>query len=363
MLKVIAHANAQTYYLSHFYTGLWELAHAGKIQLKFVYPWSLRGRVSQLGEPPMNEVLWMVVEDTDSGAVRKVCYDHHDKSYLFADKALELCDVYFKRSYVQADVDKLAPALAQKVVRMGFDFPCRSAHDRSAIQRSMAFYFAHKFDVRQLRQSAKTFYTTAWYLRENFRSPTIEDFEDSPTSEAEPKILYQTRVYSPGENTDTTNVNEWRVSIIRALKKEFGDRFVGGLQVNEFSKTNYPDCLTTRQADRWSFISMVKSNLIAVETRGLHYSTSWKMGEYMAAARCIVSEPPRHELPVPLEDGVHVMKFTTPDECVAACARVLDDPTLAAKLRHNAHQYYLDDVRPAVRVAKRLASLFNRAAV
>lgn len=361
MLKVTAHANAQTYYISYVYSALWELAHQGAIQLRFVYPWSLRGRVPTLGEPPMSEALWLVVEDTATGQKRKVCYDHHDKSYDFAHKGLELCDVYYKRSYHQPDIDKLPPALAKKIVPFGFDFPCRSAHDRNAALRAAASYLSHNFDIKRPRASARRAYSMAYYLRSHFRSPIIENFEAAPDTDVQPTILYQTRVYSPGEMTDTTNVNEWRVSLIRALKKEFGDRFVGGLQVNEFSKTHYPDCLTDHKVDRHAFISLVKQNLITIETRGLHYSTSWKMGEYLAASKCIVAEAPHHQPAVPLEDGKHCLFMSTPEEAVEACARILDNPALAKDLRHNAHAYYQQEVNPAVRLKKRLEAVFDYA--
>ena len=55
------------------------------------------------------------------------------------------------------------------------------------------------------------------------------------------------------------------------------------------------------------------------------------MAEYMAASRCIVSERPLYESATPLVAGQHYLPFSTPEECVAACQRLIDEPDTAAR--------------------------------
>ena len=96
----------------------------------------------------------------------------------------------------------------------------------------------------------------------------------------------------------------------------------------------------------YGHVALTKECLVAVGTAGLHDSTSWKMAEYLAASRCIVSERPFYDSAAPLVEGKHYLAFTTPAECVAACERLLDDPETARALRAASYAYYSAHVRP-----------------
>ena len=70
-------------------------------------------------------------------------------------------------------------------------------------------------------------------------------------------------------------------------------------------------------------VELSKRCFINVNTAGLHDSTSWKIPEYMAGSRCIVSEPLTYETAVPLIEGKHYLPFRTPEVCVRACEQNL----------------------------------------
>jgi hypothetical protein len=137
-----------------------------------------------------------------------------------------------------------------------------------------------------------------------------------------------------------------RANTVRALKKRFGERFIGGLRHSEHARRTYPDCLYPGDPGLDGHVALTKDCLIAVNTAGLHDSTSWKMAEYMAASRCIVSERPFYESLAPLVEGKHYLPFATPDECVAACERLLDAPETARAMRVENFAYYTAHVRP-----------------
>ena len=76
--------STQVYFL---YTGLLELAQAGEIELS----WDARSRVEE----------YAIVTEIERVADRKslrLCFDIHDRSYLFSVEELRASDVYFKRS-------------------------------------------------------------------------------------------------------------------------------------------------------------------------------------------------------------------------------------------------------------------------
>ena len=117
--------------------------------------------------------------------------------------------------------------------------------------------------------------------------------------------------------------------------------------------------LATQNTNRGSYSEVARSSLIGVYSRGLHGSLAFKLSEYLAAGLCIVAEPLRHTLPQPLEARRNYLPFNTPEECVAQCKRLLDDPELAAAMSRNNRDYYSRFVEPTVHLRNILHCAFN----
>lgn len=349
MINVTLYCDGHPHHLAYLYAGAFELAQRGEIKLKLVYPWSI------VGEKPCpgDATLWAEIEDPERRLMKRVVFDLHDKSSRFIEPRLERCDVYFKRSYYRQDIEQLAPHLGSKVQPLGLSFSCRSRSDESAILRAIGYYATHYFNIRRPLQSAKWLYFLAYLIKECQVSPRITDFEGSPDQALLPVVFFQTRVWSDqGTNRDSAEVNEKRVAVIRALKRSLGPQFMGGLVPDEFARKHFPDCLTSLPTNRKKFVKLSQQCLIGVYTRGLHHSVAWKMPEYLAAAKCIVSEPLRNELPVPLESGRNYLEFTSPQECVSACKRLLNDPLLSDSMRKANHAYYMTEIEPSTRLLR-----------
>lgn len=349
MLHVTVCTDANPYYFSSIYAGLFDLAHRNQIKLDFTYPWS-RGK-ENLNQDDV--ALWAFIKDPETNHSRKIVIDIQDQSYYFNLSRLEQCDIYFKRSYYLPDVEKLPQTLKKKVVPYGLHYLCRSAHEREGILRILGHYGSHYFDIHKPVLSARHFYSAMSLFRSVMESPRIQEFEGKPEDLLKPIIFFQTRVWTLRKSDENLHqVNEERVAIIRALRDAFGNQFIGGLAPEKQAVKMYPDCLTSEKTDRRSFIGMSNQSLIRVYTRGLHHSMATKLPEYLAAAKCIVSEPLRNQLPVNLEPEKHYLEFSSPEECVVACRRLLSDPELASQMRHDNHAYYLAEVRPDNRMLK-----------
>lgn len=141
-------------------------------------------------------------------------------------------------------------------------------------------------------------------------------------------------------------LNQGRANVVRCLRREFGDRFVGGLQPTMLARELYPDLVVEKNVARLEYLQLVHSSLIAVTTVGLFGSTGGKLPEMLAASCCIVTEPLEYELPEPLGEPENILTFATPDECVAHVASLLEDDQLAQQMREANFKYYLEHVSP-----------------
>jgi len=357
----------RTEYLAGLYAGLFELCAAGEVVLDFSVQ-----RPSPAYEA-MPTVLRMAV--TASGRRLEICFDTEDWRRIASPEDLRTADVYFKRGYHAPSVAQLEPDLRSKVAPMDLQFACSSRNeswlqnvrDVAAMQiaggrlRANPLKALKRIAAFPVRRALKAFGGHPLHL-----PLYIDEFEASPYAPAEPRIYYRTRVYGPDDAPDNfrlgrmDEVNEIRANTVRALRAHFGERFIGGLRHSDYARRTYPDCLYRGDPGLYGHVALTRHCLVAVNTAGLHDSTSWKMAEYMAASRCIVSERPFYASVAPLVEGKHYLPFSTPEDCVAACQRLLDEPKTARAMRVENFAYYAAYVRPDQVVRNCLRTAFDR---
>jgi len=356
IVKTIVSESHGFYLCSLVYTGLSSLARQGIIRHHYLAPEDAT-RESQHFHACS---VWMEVECQYTPLKRKICIELHDRSDFVATGLLEACDVYYKRSYFQPDLNSLSEWQRRKIKPFGLNFACRSSESLTdlmcAIGPRLARHILWQSIHRSERRLSETLANTSGFLL----SPNITTFEQSPESVVEPSIVFQPRVWEKEDTgvEDSCDFNRERVEVLRALREAFPGRFRGGLVPTELARNRYPESLTNQPCRRSKYIRMAKRNLIAIYTRGLHQSLAFKLAESLAASQCIVSEPLRNELPVPLVDGEHYLLFRNPDECIAACRRLLNDPELAGRMRRANHAYYEENVRPDRAVLRCLEQSF-----
>ena len=140
--------------------------------------------------------------------------------------------------------------------------------------------------------------------------------------------------------------------MVRALKREFSDRFIGGLAATDYANERYPDDLTPHSSKNRDYVRLKRRCLIGIYTRGLEHSLAFKLSETFAASQCLVSVPLRYGLPAPLEIGRHYLEFETIDGCIAACHRLLKDLDAAQSMRRANHDYYTREIAPAAHIQR-----------
>lgn len=341
-------------YTSQVYAGLYELEFAGKAKVRLTaFPrFRVRERNGAYFSATNNHILWIEVTEPTRPQPCKICIDFMDGNGISSLDGLVHADVYFKRSYDRKHLDSLAPELAKKVLPYGLNYCCRSSHERSLLTRDIIYKtYTRQFSRQDVKEIARLLYDKFDGTRE--RSDWLFDFTDfeiPPTVPAQRQVLFQTRVFDHtprADAGDTHAMNEHRAATIRALKQELGGNFLGGLIPDTYARTHYPDCLSNFPHDKRNYLQAIRNSLIAVTTTGLVGSTGWKLPEYLAASRCIVTEPLVYSLPVQLVAGENYLEFTSSTQCVAECVKLLEDRELARQMRERNWSYYVTQVRPS----------------
>ncbi len=312
--------NARAYQMRQAVAGFIELRHQGVVALT----WDVR-----------DDSDYAYLEVVVNGRQR-LLYDMQDSGRQVApDLNWKRVDRYFKRSFDPG----IAAAVSDRIRPLGLNYVVNSRH--GLIQgpvrgRSVAML------VRRLRDAC---------LGPGF---VLEDFE-RPARRVREQVCFMTRLWDPAdaevEDADVQQereaLNAFRIACIRRCKAAFKDRFVGGVVDSAHARRCCPDCIVAdpRQTRRRQYLDTVKTSAVCVTTTGLHGSTSWKFGEYVAMGKAIVAEPLRYVVPGELAADSHYLAFDDVDRLQAGIERLLGDVGCRREMEAANRRYYQDWLR------------------
>jgi hypothetical protein len=292
------------------------------------------------------------------GEKLRLHFDTHDAEEL-ACSELENCHFYFKRSYAAAVVNALPPEQRGKVLPLGLNYRVLpDVPDLFAVRRALSLTGLSAATLAAFKQA----------LDSNNRlgfQPRIRVMEAAPDLHADPNVLFLVAAYDPYDDPsrsqekidDRILINETRARCIRLLKDALGPRFTGGFSHGRFAGEQYPDLVvpagTTAQAQ---YVRILKSFPICVATTGLHGSTGWKLAEYVAFSKAILSERLVYDVPGTFAPGRNYIEFTSPEECLNGAVRLIEDVALRQKLMQSNADYYRDYLRPDALVRNALTT-------
>ena len=282
-------------------------------------------------------------------------YDAHDSFEIDAG-ILATVDVYFKRSYFEPAIRQLE--LKHRVFPLGLNYPVYSdgvdvfAMERAALHKGFGRF-------RVLMRSMGIDYLVG-QSRYTARMNRLESY---PTFTLPAKVLFMTQVWDPKEARsrdkadERESLNNMRANCVLLLKKEFGDRFLGGLSHDDYSRSKWADCLLPDHglANKSKYLKLLKEFPVCVATTGLHGSTGWKLGEYVSQSKAIVTEPLMYRVPGCFAPERNYLEFSTPESCVECVTRLFKDYRLRCQLMINNFRYYHSYVRPDSLVLNTLA--------
>jgi hypothetical protein len=344
-------------HLSQVLAGLYELRAANLVDLDF-----------DGSRPDASSESLLFAEVSDGARQRSVCFDMRDGPIIDRAALLE-SDVYFKRTYTHPELCHVPTGARTKVRPFGLNYACSS---KSQL-RSLAFAKQLLFQKpTSAERSAGPLGSMRRGVSRPVRwlgGPAIEvsassplqysEFEASAQAPTERSVIFLTRLWCPAGKPDDVAeqfraLNEFRIELIRTLRNRLGDQFLGGVERNDVSEQLCPEYILDQDTIKTRYVTSMKRCLVGIATTGLHGSIGWKLAEYVAASRCIVSQPLQPVTCPGLVEGTHYLPFGTADECATACERLLNDPTLAQAMRDHNEAYYRNELEPSVMMLKRL---------
>lgn len=330
-------------HLTQIYTGFGQLQRKGLVSLTFERDANYRPGI--LTKPKLH----VVVNDQ-----LRLTYDASDDGEL-TQTDLDNCDYYFKRSYRRETVESFKAS--HKVQPLGLNYPVYGPGD-GAMRRAFWSLLSDQSLLKRafLLQFIRNNTWCSRLLRTNGGriNGAIANFEGLPRYTKTPRIIFFTRAWQPARVSDRPalveerhQINHMRATCIRLLRHEFGAAFVGGFEPSEFVREQFPDCMADGQQTRKrNYLETLRTASIGIATMGLQGSNGWKLAEYVAGAKAILSEKLIFEAPGIFVPGKNYLEFTTPEECVAGARQLAGNPGQLYQMTRQNYEYYQAYLRP-----------------
>jgi hypothetical protein len=199
--------------------------------------------------------------------------------------------------------------------------------------------------------------------------PTVSRMHLAPKKNQEPRVLFMVRAWNPGNphpnmtfeekeawTVGRKAINETRATIIKEMRKEFGDRFYGGFSHTDFAIENFKDLLVPDNSSsrKGSYINMLHNYPICIATTGLYESIGWKFAEYVAFSKAIVSEKLNFIVPGDFSADTNYLEFYTAENCMEQTTKLFENDVLRGQMMENNYNYYEEHLSPDKLILKTL---------
>lgn len=163
-------------------------------------------------------------------------------------------------------------------------------------------------------------------------------------------ILCYTRLWDQkNTHSPVEGLNETRITVIRELRRVFHGNVIAGVADSPLSRKMCKDLILSHKiTNRHNYLQLVKKTSVCITTTGLHDSTGWRFGEFVACGKAIVSEPLFFAVPGLFCEGKNYLPFSTTEQLIDNCDFLLSHPEERKKIEHNNINYYFHYLRPDV---------------
>jgi|ERR1035437_2136828 glycosyltransferase involved in cell wall biosynthesis len=264
----------------------------------------------------------------------KIVIDYRDKD-SFSEIAYKWCDIYAKVNY---NSSKTGVAYQKKTIAIGpgfgikiFDFPISYYHafhnlinslhnSRIVIKHFLAHYYRQK-DRKKLNAYIK--------------SESVNNY-----------VFFVSTLWTHKNCVESTN--PLRASFIRTCKNNRLIDFEGGLVSNRANPefNNYKDIILHKRINNKVYMQNIRRSAFVFNTPAVWNCHGWKLGEYFALGKAIISSPLSNDMPVPLIHGENIHFVENSYDIQEAVEMIIENKEYRLKLEKGAFDYWQKFLSP-----------------
>jgi hypothetical protein len=327
-MKVKIYSLVDVFYYSFYIEGLTKIYGKGNVCF------------SKKDFPSFAERSFAAIIESDNKQV-KIAIDAFDTQRISLD-LLDWCDVYAK---VNFNSNYLPNLQNEKVIPIGPSFGVRIWNLPETVWFALSNYIKSKESIH----FKKNFIANYW--RQFKRLPLKKYNNESKSSD---NYIYF--ISSLWAKEPITNAN--RSIFISLCKKSKEIEFEGGFAPRSDGKSFGYSYLVTNRIALKEYLKNIKRSMIVFNTPAVDNCFGWKLGEFMALGKAIISTENENTLEHPFEHGKHIHFVANNEkEILAAIEKLRLQPKYRKSLEENSKKYFERNLLPEV-VLKRIINNF-----
>lgn len=284
-----------------------------------------------LGDIPTRKGVFCFVVNDENGKEKHYAISYND-SYEIVAEIYNWCDVY---GSVNANFAKTSEKFHDKLVPLCPSFGIRVWNGPQTVFHVLHNVFSSELPTRKFLGKFK---------RQLQRLPYSEYLSPINAKRDDGYVFFlSTLWYSDEWNRNDEGVNARRANFIHACKELDEVVFDGGLVSqgkDRSSEDLFADCLCGSVTLK-VWMERTKRSALVFNTPAFWDCHGWKLGEYLAMGKCIVSTKLLNDLPAPLEHGKNI-HFVENDKNAMkeAIQYIVAHPDYRMKLERGAKAYW-----------------------
>lgn len=189
-------------------------------------------------------------------------------------------------------------------------------------------------------------------LRRQSRRRPLSGYQPAKSAEASAPVHYVGTYW-----TNHPEAVAPRLRMVRAARAALGSAFVGGLVSQTERLPSEFQAFETTAIEQAEYIRRIRASRLVLNHDAVHGCLGWKLGEYLALGKAIVTTPIVNSMPAPLVHGNHWHVSEDHEEALTDSIRsVADDDDYRRHLELNARDYYSEYLAPDVMIGRLIAS-------
>lgn len=149
--------------------------------------------------------------------------------------------------------------------------------------------------------------------------------------------------------------NEARAAFITACRKNMSIVFEGGFAPrNDGNGMGFGDLILSKRYQLKEYFVKIKQSAVAFNTPAVLSCHGWKLAEFLALGKAIITTQHINDLPADLEDNVHVVYVDSLEKIEEKMTLILRNVTFKRNLEKNAKNYFDTYLTPKVVVQRLL---------
>lgn len=102
------------------------------------------------------------------------------------------------------------------------------------------------------------------------------------------------------------------------------------------------------------YLASTQRSAVALNTPAVHDCLGWKLGEFFALGKAIVSMPLTRTMPGPLASGEHLIVVDSVEQALEETVRLAADPAARLRLEAAAYRYFQQWLSPSAVIERLL---------